>query len=93
MGCRSPDDASVKSKMIFASSKDALRRRLEGTSGSLLNIVMDPDGMCASPSAPFDRHSHRFPARQVSTLRSKRPTIPRSPRKQVSRSDPMWYSN
>ncbi|CAD6589572.1 MAG: cofilin [Tremellales sp. Tagirdzhanova-0007] len=26
----SPDDASVKSKMIFASSKDALRRRLEG---------------------------------------------------------------
>lgn len=27
---RSPDDASVKSKMIFASSKDALRRRLEG---------------------------------------------------------------
>ena len=27
---RSPDDASVKAKMIFASSKDALRRRLEG---------------------------------------------------------------
>jgi len=27
---RSPDDASIKAKMIFASSKDALRRRLEG---------------------------------------------------------------
>ncbi|WVF70935.1 cofilin [Kwoniella sp. CBS 6097] len=26
----SPDDANVKNKMIFASSKDALRRRLEG---------------------------------------------------------------
>lgn len=27
---RSPDDANVKNKMIFASSKDALRRRLDG---------------------------------------------------------------
>jgi cofilin len=27
---RSPDDAPVKSKMIFASSKDAIRRRLDG---------------------------------------------------------------
>ncbi|WWC60541.1 cofilin [Kwoniella dejecticola CBS 10117] len=26
----SPDDANVKNKMMFASSKDALRRRLEG---------------------------------------------------------------
>lgn len=27
---RSPDDAPVKAKMIFASSKDALRRRFDG---------------------------------------------------------------
>lgn len=27
---RSPDDASVKNKMIFASSKEAIRRRLDG---------------------------------------------------------------
>ncbi|RSH92754.1 cofilin [Saitozyma podzolica] len=26
----SPDDANIKNKMIFASSKDALRRRLDG---------------------------------------------------------------
>ncbi|WWD18172.1 cofilin [Kwoniella shandongensis] len=26
----SPDDANVRNKMVFASSKDALRRRLEG---------------------------------------------------------------
>jgi hypothetical protein len=29
---RSPDDANIKNKMIFASSKDALRRRLDGES-------------------------------------------------------------
>lgn len=27
---RSPDDANVRNKMIYASSKDALHRRLEG---------------------------------------------------------------
>lgn len=27
---RSPDDANVRNKMVFASSKDALRRRLDG---------------------------------------------------------------
>ena len=30
MTCRSPDDAKIKQKMVFASSKDALRRSLVG---------------------------------------------------------------
>jgi cofilin len=30
MLCRSPDTAKIKQKMVFASSKDALRRSLVG---------------------------------------------------------------
>lgn len=29
-GIRSPDNARIKNKMVFASSKDALRRSLDG---------------------------------------------------------------
>ena len=38
---RSPDDAKIKSKMVYASSKDALRRSLVGVATEIQGTALD----------------------------------------------------
>lgn len=50
---RSPDDSKIKQKMLFASSKDALRRSLVGIAveiqGTDYSEVAYESGMCKAP--------------------------------------------
>lgn len=54
-GCRSPDEARIKDKMIYASSKDALRRALVGIASEIQGtdfseVAYDEGGSCSFPS-------------------------------------------
>ncbi len=56
---RSPDDAKIKSKMLYASSRDALRRSLVGIAtevqGTALDEIAYEAGKCSSsdPTTPL----------------------------------------
>jgi cofilin len=52
---RSPDDANVRNKMVFASSKDALRRRLDGE-------LLLPFSACLLGKKLMTRYPHWTPS-------------------------------
>lgn len=87
---RSPDDASVKNKMIFASSKEAIRRRLDGA--LLKTTVYMTALMTFQPFIILSCFSNtniapnicRPHTTQVSIPRSRLLTSPKSPRMSVS---------
>lgn len=49
--CRSPDTAKVKSKMLYASSKDAIRKKLVG----IANEIQATDSAEVSYDTVLDR--------------------------------------
>lgn len=52
---RSPDDAKVKQKMLFASSKDALRRTLIGIATEIQGTDFSEVAYESGTSAPLSR--------------------------------------